>query len=102
MRLTARGPMLAAAACMLAFAAVIACVHAIAPVGRLDATALHGLMTLAGPLSLWVGEPLVHSADPLPLVVILAALLAWGWTLGRRREALAALALVVGANLIGL
>ncbi len=102
MRLTAKGPVLAAAACMLAFAAVIACVHAIAPVGRLDATALHGLMALEGPVSHWVGQPLVHSADPLPLAVILAALLAWGWTLGRRREAVAALALVVGANLIGL
>ena len=44
----------------------------------------------------------MHSADPLPMVVILAALLAWGWALGRRREAIAALALVAGANLIGL
>ena len=101
MRLTARGPLLAAAACLLGFAAVIACVHAIAPVGRLDATALHGLEALDGPVS-WIGDPLLHSADPLPLAVILAALLAWGWALGRRRETVAALALVVGANLIGL
>ena len=101
MRLTARGPLLAAAACLLAFAALIACVHAIAPVGRLDATALHGLESLEVPVLDWVGDPLLHSADPVPLAAILAALLAWGWALGRRRETIAALALVAGANLIG-
>lgn len=102
MRLTAREPLLAAATCFLGFAAVVACAYAIAPLGRLDASALHGLMELSGPASNAVGDPIVHSADPLPVVVILTALLAWGWSLGRHREALAALALVAGANLIGL
>jgi membrane-associated phospholipid phosphatase len=102
MRLTARGPLLAAVACFGAFAAAIVCVHAIAPVGRLDATAFAGLMELAGPVSHWVGEPMVHSVDPLPLAVMLFALFTWGWAHGRRREAIAALVLVAGANLIGL
>jgi membrane-associated phospholipid phosphatase len=102
MRQTARGPLLAAAACFLAFAAVLACAYAIPPTGRLDAIALHGLMALDGPFSYPVGYLIVHSADPLPLTVALAALFAWGWALGRRREALAAVALVAGANLTGL
>jgi membrane-associated phospholipid phosphatase len=98
MRLTARSPLRAAAACFLAFAAVLAGAYAIAPIARLDAIALHGLRALDGPLS----NPIAHSADPLSLTVMLAALLAWGLALGRRREVLAAIALVVGANLTGL
>jgi membrane-associated phospholipid phosphatase len=102
MRPTARSPLLAAAACFLAFAAVLACAYAIAPIGRLDAIALHGLMTLDGSLSDRVDDAIVHSADPQPLTVMLAVLFAWGWALGRRREALGAVALVAGANLTGL
>jgi membrane-associated phospholipid phosphatase len=102
MRPTARSPLLAAAACFLAFAAVLACAYAIAPIGRLDATALHGLKALNGPFFSPIGHVITHSADPLPLTVVLAALFACGWVAGRRREALAAVALVAGANLIGL
>ncbi len=99
MRLTARSPLLAAAACCLAFAAVLTCAYAIAPIGRLDAIALHGLMTLDGSLSYPVTAGIAHSADPLPLTVMLAVLFGWGWALGRRRQALGAVALVAGANL---
>jgi membrane-associated phospholipid phosphatase len=102
MRLTAKSPLLAAAACFLAFAAVLAGAYAIAPIGRLDAIALHGLMALDGPFSHRVDHVIVHSADPLPVTVVLAALFAWGWAAGRRQEALAAVALVAGANLTGL
>jgi uncharacterized protein (TIGR03382 family) len=102
MRLTARSPLLAAAACFLAFAAVLACAYAIAPIGRLDAIALHGLMALDGPIPHPVTREIAHSADPGPVMLMLAALFAWGWALGRRREALGAVALVAGANLTGL
>jgi membrane-associated phospholipid phosphatase len=102
MRLTARSPLLASAACFLAFGALLVCAYAIGPLGRLDATALHGLTALQGPVSQAVGDPITRSADPLPVAVVLAALFAWGWSLGRRREALAAVALVAGANLTGL
>jgi len=102
MRHTARPPLLAAAACFLAFGAVLGCAYAIAPLGRLDATALHGLASVDGPFIDRVGYVLAHSADPLPLMAMLATLFAWGWALGRRREALAAVALVAGANLAGL
>jgi membrane-associated phospholipid phosphatase len=101
-RLTPRSPLLAAAACFLAFAAVLACAYAIAPIGRLDATALHGLMALNGSLSGPVALEITHSADPRPLMLMLAVLFAGGWALGRRREALGAVALVAGANLTGL
>ncbi len=102
MRRTVEAPLLAAAACFLAFGAVLACAYAIAPIGRLDAAALHGMTALHGSVSHSVGNPLARSADPLPLAVMLAALFAWGWAAGRRREALAAVALVAGANLAGL
>ena len=102
MRLTARSPLLAAAACFLAFGAVLAGAYAIAPIGRLDAIALHGLMALDGPFSYPVNHVLTRSADPLPVMLMLAALFAWGWALGRRREAIGAVALVAGANLTGL
>ena len=100
MRPSVRSPLLAAAACFLAFAAVLACAYAIAPIGRLDAIALHGLTALDGPSdSGRQSSSVAHSADPLPLLLVLAVLFAWGWALGRRREALAAVALVAGANL---
>ena len=102
MRLTARSPLLAAAACFLAFVAVLACAYAIAPIGRLDAIALNGLMGLDGPFPYPVDHVLTRSADPQPVLLMLAALFAWGWALGRRREALGAVALVAGANLTGL
>jgi membrane-associated phospholipid phosphatase len=102
MRPTARSPLLAAAACFLAFGAVLACAYAIAPLGRLDATALHGLNALDGGFTDRVVYVAVHSADLLPLTATLAALFAWAWALGRRREALAAVVLVAGANLAGL
>jgi membrane-associated phospholipid phosphatase len=102
MRPTARSPLLAAAACFLAFGAVLGCAYAIAPLGRLDATALHGLASLDGSFTDRVAYLVTHSADPLPLMAVLAALFAWGWALGRRREALAAVGLVAGANLVGL
>jgi membrane-associated phospholipid phosphatase len=103
MRLTARSPLLAAAACLLAFVAVLACAYAIPPIGRLDAIALHGLMELdGGPPSSPIALEITHSADPRPLVLMLVVLFIWGWALGRRREALGAVALVAGANLTGL
>ena len=102
MRHTARSPLLAAAACFLAFGAVLGCAYAIAPLGRLDATALHGLASLDGSFTDRVAYLVAHSADPLPLMAVLATLFAWGWALGRRREALAAVGLVAGANLVGL
>ena len=51
MRATVRSPLLAAAACFLGFGVVLGCAYAIAPMGRLDAIALHGLTALDNPVS---------------------------------------------------
>jgi membrane-associated phospholipid phosphatase len=90
--------MLAAAACSAAFLALLVGAYALGPAERLDATALHGLGALRGPWADPVAHLFSHLADPLPLLAILAALCGWGWALGRRRQALAAAALVTGAN----
>ena len=98
-----RSPLLAAAACFLGFAAVLACAYGIAPIGRLDANALHWMRGLdGGPPSSPIVLELTHSADPRPLMLALAVLFAWGWAMGRRPEALGAVALVAGANLTAL
>jgi membrane-associated phospholipid phosphatase len=98
MRASARTPLLAAAGCWAAFAILLVVAYALGPAERLDATALHGLGTLRGSWADPLARLFVHLADPLPLGVMLAALLGWGFALGRRRQALAAAALVIGAN----
>jgi len=102
MRPTIKSPLLAAAACFLAFGVVLACAYTITPIGRVDALALHGLTRLDNSVSDLPAHVAVHSADPLPLIAMLGALFAWGWAAGRRREAVGAVALVAVANLAGL
>ncbi len=46
-----------------------------------------------------VARALAHLGDPLTMVLLLALACGIGWMRGRRREAVAALAVVVGANL---
>jgi membrane-associated phospholipid phosphatase len=102
MRLEARSPLLAAAACFLAFGAVLACAYAVSSVGHLDAAALEGLRSLDNSVTYWPARIAVHSADPLPLIATFGALFAWAWRRGRRREAVAAAVLVGVGNLIAL
>jgi membrane-associated phospholipid phosphatase len=101
-RATLRSPLWAAALCWVSFAAVLALAYAVGPAGRLDAKALHALMALDGPAFGQIGNLLVHSADPLPLIALVALLFVWGWRTGRRREAVAAVAMVAAANVTGL
>ncbi len=98
MRASARTPLLAAAACSAAFVTLLAFAYVLGPAERIDAIALHGLATLRGPWADPLAHLFTHLADPLPLLVMLAAVLASGFALGRRRQALAAVALVGGAN----
>jgi membrane-associated phospholipid phosphatase len=98
-----KSPLWAAAACFLGFAAVLACAYGIAPVERLDARAFHWMRALdGGPPSSPIILRITHSADPRPLLLVLAGLFACGWALGRRWEAIGAIALVAGANLTAL
>jgi membrane-associated phospholipid phosphatase len=98
-RWTARSALLAAAGCWIAFAAVLVCAYEVGAVGRLDATALHGLMSLRSSLPDRGTHLVAHCANPLPLLATLAGLFALGWALGRRRQAVAAVGLVAGAYL---
>jgi membrane-associated phospholipid phosphatase len=82
----------------VAFVLLLGCAYMVGPGGRLDAIALHGLGTLRGSWTDPVAQLATHLADPLPLLAMLAGLVAWGWATGRRREAVAAVALVAGAS----
>jgi membrane-associated phospholipid phosphatase len=88
--------------CWVAFVVVLGFAYGVDPAGRLDANALHGLMSLNRPFFGSIGNLIVHSVDPLPLLAMLAVLFLWGWGLGRRREAIAAVAMVAAANLTAL
>ncbi|HEY7151815.1 MAG TPA: phosphatase PAP2 family protein [Solirubrobacterales bacterium] len=98
MRTSARLPLLAAAACVIAFVALLGFAYAVGPTARLDATALHGLAALRGPWADPVAHLFTRLADPLPMLVMLGGIFACGWALGRRRQAIAAVALVSAAN----
>jgi membrane-associated phospholipid phosphatase len=99
MRANTRLPLLAAAGCWVAFCVTGALAYAVGPTERLDAVALQGLGALRGPWADPVAHLFTHLADPLPLVVLLAGVFALGWAAGRRRQAVAAVALVAGANM---
>jgi membrane-associated phospholipid phosphatase len=98
MRSSARLPLIAAIGCAVAFVALLACAYTVSPVERLDATALHGLGSIEGPLTSSLADLAAHLADPLPLLAMLSGLFAWGWAIGRRSQVIAAVALVAGAN----
>jgi membrane-associated phospholipid phosphatase len=98
MRSSPKLALFAAIGCGVAFVALLGCAYTVGPVERLDATALHGLGTIEGPWTDRLAHLAAHLADPLPIMVMLGGLVAWGWAIGRRREAIAAVALVAGAN----
>jgi membrane-associated phospholipid phosphatase len=101
-RLSARSPLLAAAACFLGFGVVLVSAYFIGPIGHLDAHALEGLTSLDTSVSHTPVRLAVHSADPLPMIIVLASLFAWAWSGGRRREAVAAVVFVGATNLVAL
>jgi membrane-associated phospholipid phosphatase len=98
MRANARLPLFAAAGCWAAFLIVLVVAYVVGPAERLDAIALHGLSALRGPWADPFAHFATHLADPAPLLVLLVGVIAWGWAIGRRRQAIAAAALVGGAN----
>lgn len=66
---------------------------------RLDAETLNRFSASSGSLAAGIAAPVRHSADLLPLLVLLALACGLALHFGRRRDALAALILVAGANL---
>jgi membrane-associated phospholipid phosphatase len=93
-----KAPLLAAAACAAAIAPLAVVSYSFGPVQRLDLRILTHLTRDEGPGYL-LAAALVNLGDLASLLVLLGAVCALGWRLGRRREALAAVAVVAGANL---
>jgi membrane-associated phospholipid phosphatase len=98
MRRDVKSPAIAALACLAGLAMLLVTAYAIAPFPSADATALNGLEALQGPVATPVLTMVAHTGDPIPLALMLAAIVAVGFRLGRRRQAFAAAGAVIGAN----
>ncbi len=92
-----RAPLLAATSCLGAFVLLLFAAYKLPYAANLDATALHGLAALRGPVATPIAVAASHLADPLSVVGILAALLVLGRVWERERQAVAAAALVIMA-----
>jgi len=95
----AKAPLAACLACVVALVGLTFLAYEVGPSERLDA---HLLAKLAAhhhtPLGT-LAERLAHLADPLPLLVLLIGACGLALWRGRPRQALAAAAVVAGANL---
>lgn len=98
MRRDVRNPLLASAACLLLLAPVVVFAYWVAAGERLDATILRRLAVHDGGTIHAVAAAVTALGEPLALLAILALLVALGFAVGRSREALAAAAIVAGAN----
>jgi membrane-associated phospholipid phosphatase len=86
-------------ACLTALMLLTGMVHGSDPLKRLDAEALNRISASRGSSAAGIAAPVRHSADILPLLVLVAVACGLALHLGRRRHAFAALILVTGANL---
>jgi membrane-associated phospholipid phosphatase len=93
-----KGPLFAAIACAAAIAPLAVLAYSFAPVQRFDVHVLVHLNRDTG-LGHTLAAALVNLGDLAALLILLAAIGALGWKLGRRRELLAATVVVAGANL---
>ncbi|HEY6549570.1 MAG TPA: phosphatase PAP2 family protein [Solirubrobacterales bacterium] len=86
-------------ACLTGLMLLTGLVYDVESLQRLDAEALQGLSAARGSPAAGIAALVMHSADLLPLLVMLALACGMALHFGRRRDALAALILVAGANL---
>ncbi|HEY0390949.1 MAG TPA: phosphatase PAP2 family protein [Solirubrobacterales bacterium] len=86
-------------ACLLGLMLLTGLTYRPGPFQRLDAEALSRLSAATGSSAAEVAGLAMHSADLLPLLVLLAVVCGLALCLGRRRDAIIALILVAGANL---
>jgi membrane-associated phospholipid phosphatase len=94
-----KAPLLGCLGCVLALTLLTVVLFRVGGVEHADASLLHRLM-LEHEGSAWnVARAFAGLADPVPMVILLAATCALGLRWGRRRELVAGLAVVVGANL---
>lgn len=94
-----KAPVLASVACAAALVPLALAIYALGPAEHLDAALLVRTSAHVGPAGAQLAEAIARLADPLPLLLMTAVvcMLAVGW--GRRREAVAAFAVVAGANI---
>lgn len=100
MRSSARTPALAALACVAGLMVLLVVAYAVPPFPAGDAQALRGLEALQGPVASPICDAIAHSADPIPLGAMLIIVALAGLKLGRRRQVVAAVAAVAGANVV--
>lgn len=94
-----RGPVAAWLACAGALVLLTLVAYGVGHAQRLDATALSDLSAPPGSTTASLAEAIAFLADPLPLLLMLAALCALALRRGRPVDAAAAVVVVVGANL---
>jgi membrane-associated phospholipid phosphatase len=102
MRESGKSPLpaaLGAVFCALAVVGLMLVVYDLPGPQRLDATALHGFTTLEGGFFGKVALAVVMVGGIVPLGLLLIPLYVWGGRWGRRAETVAAIAIVVLANL---
>jgi membrane-associated phospholipid phosphatase len=92
-------PLLAAAACVFGVFVVAFFAFKIGPGAHLDASVLNRLSAPREGARFDLANVVAHLADPVPLLLMTAALIGLALRWGRRREALVAVAVIVGANL---
>lgn len=94
-------PLLGAVACLVALVPVAVAAYKIGPFVRLDRSILFGLVQTEGGTIESAAE-LIRFVGELPVVIVLlAGIVLLGRHLGRRREALAAFGVVLGAAISG-
>jgi membrane-associated phospholipid phosphatase len=89
----------AAAACLAGVIVVAFLAFKVGPANHLDASVLHRLSAPHDGLRFDLATVVARLADPVPLALMTIGIVALALRWGRRREALAALAVIVGANL---
>ncbi|MGV1049503.1 MAG: phosphatase PAP2 family protein [Solirubrobacterales bacterium] len=94
-----REPLLACLACAAALGLLTILVFESGSFNHADASLLHRLLVERESSSFDLARALARLADPLAMVAGLAAVCGLALRWGRRREALAAVAVVLGANL---
>ena len=94
-----KAPLAACIACGGALLVVVLLAYAFGPAETLDTKLLIHFGAPQSTNTYEAAQGLARLADPLPLLVMLAAVVAIALSWGGRREALAAVAVVAGANL---
>lgn len=93
-----KGPLAACVACAGALGALVILAYAFGPAEALDSRLLVHLAAEEASGAWRLAGEVARLADPLPLLLMLGAVVLVALAAGRRREALAAVAVVAGAN----